>query len=302
MISLEDLSRVVSPDHIRENVSAATLTTFRTGGPVRFVVSPYDTAELVRLIAFLKETETPYFLVGRGSNLLISDRGYNGVLISLRRFFSDVEVRGNEIYAEAGAMLSDVAREALSHNLTGFEFAGGIPGTIGGALYMDAGAYGSEMKNVVKEAEILLPDGTVRIFSNEELDLSYRKSCLSENEGLALSVILSLKPGNHDEIRASMNDLNERRREKQPLEFGSAGSTFKRPEGYFAGKLIEDAGLKGYRVGNACVSEKHAGFVINLGNATSEEILSVVRHVQETVWNRFQVELEPEIRFLGEFE
>ena len=299
MISFTELTSITAAENIRESVPGAELTTFRTGGPVRFVVSPEDTLELTALVSYLRDRKTPYFIVGRGSNLLIADKGYDGVLISLRKYFSDIEVRGTEIYAEAGAMLSEVARAALSAGLTGFEFASGIPGTVGGALYMDAGAYGSEMRNVVKTAEVLLPDGNAKIFTNEELKLSYRKSCLSENEGLVLSVMFSLTPGDPEVIRDTMEDLNRRRREKQPLEFGSAGSTFKRPEGYFAGKLIEDAGMKGYRVGDACVSEKHAGFVVNLGAATTEDVLSVIRAVQDRVFLHAGVRLEPEIRFLS---
>ena len=296
-----DLEKFTSPDNILEGAPLSEYTTFRAGGPCAALVSPENTEELRAVTAFLEERGVPYFVIGRGSDLLVSDSGFSGVVISLRKHFSGVSVSGANLTAGAGALLSKAADEAASASLSGFEFASGIPGTVGGAVRMNAGAYGREIRDCIESADVLLPGGEIRTFSKDDLDLSYRHSVIEEVHGIVLQASFRLTPGDPALIRALMDDLNGRRREKQPLELASAGSTFKRPEGYFAGKLIEDAGLKGYRFGQAGVSEKHAGFVVNYGGATASEIMKVIKYVQQEVFRKFNVVLTPEVRFLGEF-
>ena len=287
---------------LQKDAPFGALTTFRCGGTAAYMVSPRDASELSRVTAFLKAREISTFVLGRGSNILVSDSGYPGVVISMREHFQDISFPEETILrAGSGALMPDAAREALRHGLSGLEFASGIPGTIGGGLRMNAGAYGSELKDILLRAEVLLPDGTVREYTAGELQLSYRHSIIPEIQGIVLSADFRLEKGDPQRIREKMDDLNGRRREKQPLNLGSAGSTFKRPEGYFAGKLIEDSGLKGFRIGNAAVSEKHAGFVVNLGDAKSADVYRVIRAVQETVFEKFGVRLEPEVILLGDF-
>ncbi len=296
-----ELALIAGAENVQENVSFKELTTFQAGGPCRYLLSPADTETLAKLLAFLKAREIPVFILGRGSNLLVSSKGFPGVVISLRKHFSGVTVRGTEMEAGAGALMTAASREAQKHGLKGLEFMSGIPGTVGGGLVMNAGAYGAEIRDVLKSADLLFPDGSVRTLSKDELDLSYRRSAIPAMGAVALSARFVLTPGDPDEIAAYMDELNKRRREKQPLEYGSAGSAFKRPEGHFAGALIEGAGLKGFSVGDACVSEKHAGFIVNKGSATPEEIYAVIRHVIGVVKEKSGVTLEPEIRLLGEF-
>ena len=253
------------------------------------------------IVEICKEEKLPYFVLGNGSNLLVSDKGYRGVVIQLWKNFSDITVKDCCIQAKAGALLSKVAAEALEAGLTGMEFASGIPGTIGGAAFMNAGAYGGEMKDIIKSVKVLDTQGEVRILPKEELKMGYRTSIVKEKGYTVLSVELELAKGNQEEIRNTMEDLKERRTSKQPLEMPSAGSTFKRPEGYFAGKLIMDSGLRGFSVGGAQVSEKHCGFVVNKGGATAMDVLNLIREVQRRVKEQFGVELETEVRFLGEF-
>lgn len=301
MISSIDLKRIAGEEAVLLNEPMAQYTTFGTGGPADLFIRPDSREQLKAVLAVLKESGTPCFILGRGSNLLVSDAGYRGAVITLRKSMEAITVDGTRVTAEAGAMMPEVALAALRAGLSGLEFASGIPGTIGGGLIMNAGAYGSELKNVVCEAEVLTPSGEVVTLKSAELDLSYRHSALMGTENIVLSVTMELTPGNPEQIRAVMDDLNKRRRDKQPLEYGSAGSTFKRPEGYYAGALIEEAGLKGFHVGNAWVSEKHAGFVVNKGGASAAEIMQVIRHVQQVVLDRSGVPLEPEVRLLGEF-
>ena len=239
--------------------------------------------------------------MGNGSNLLVSDKGYRGAVIQLWKNFSDITVKGTTIIVKAGALLSKIAAEALEEGLTGMEFASGIPGTIGGATVMNAGAYGGEMKNIIKEVTVLTQEGELLTLSNEEMKLGYRTSIVKEKGYVVVSVVLQLKKGDKEEIRKVMEDLKERRVTKQPLDMPSAGSTFKRPEGYFAGKLIMDAGLRGFSVGGAQISEKHCGFVVNKGDATAADVLGLIREVQKRVEEQFHVTLEPEVKFLGEF-
>lgn len=276
-------------------------TTFRIGGPADFYLCPHSTKEVQQTVQICKEENLPYFILGNGSNLLVSDKGYRGVIIQLWKNFSDISVKDCCITAKAGALLSKVAAEALEEGLTGMEFASGIPGTIGGAVFMNAGAYGGEMKDIIKEVKVLDDQGEIRVLSNEEMKLGYRTSIVKEKGYTVLSAVLQLKKGDVSVIRETMEDLKNRRTSKQPLDMPSAGSTFKRPEGYFAGKLIMDSGLRGFSMGGAQVSEKHCGFVVNKGGATAEDVTALIREVQRRVKEKFGVELETEVRFLGEF-
>ena len=274
-------------------------TSFQIGGPAEIFVQPATGDEVRQAICLAKEEQIPFFVVGNGSNLLVSDDGFRGMIVQIGRNLQEISVEDNVIYAQAGALLSRVARTALEHGLTGMEFAAGIPGSLGGAVAMNAGAYGGEMKDILTDAEVLTPDGEIKILSLEELDLSYRHSCIFDEDYIVLSVHLQLEQGDKTVIRNRMDELARARREKQPLEYPSAGSTFKRPEGYFAGALIQDAGLKGYTVGGAQVSEKHSGFVVNRGGATAEEVLFLIKQVQKKVKSRFGVTMEPEVRMVG---
>lgn len=288
-------------DNVKLQEPMSRHTTFRIGGPADFYLCPHSTKEVQEIVEICKEENLPYFVLGNGSNLLVSDKGYRGVVIQLWKNFSDITVKDCCIQAKAGALLSKVAAEALEAGLTGMEFASGIPGTIGGAAFMNAGAYGGEMKDIIKSVKVLDTQGEVRVLPKEELKMGYRTSIVKEKGYTVLCVELELSKGNREEIRNTMEDLKERRTSKQPLEMPSAGSTFKRPEGYFAGKLIMDSGLRGFSVGGAQVSEKHCGFVVNKGGATAMDVLTLIREVQRKVKEQFGVELETEVRFLGEF-
>ena len=276
-------------------------TTFRIGGPADYFLLPSTAEEVKKILEICKEKELPYFILGNGSNLLVSDEGYCGVIIQLYRNYGGITVEGTNIRAGAGALLSQIASAAKNASLTGFEFAGGIPGTLGGAVVMNAGAYGGEMKDVLKEVTVMTEQGEIMTIPAENLEMGYRTSLVKKAGYLVLEAVISLKAGDVEKIKAIMKDLTEKRVSKQPLEYPSAGSTFKRPEGYFAGKLIMDAGLRGYQVGGAQVSEKHCGFVINKGNATAADVCGLMKDVQEKVQEQFGVTLEPEVKFLGEF-
>ncbi|MBQ8148570.1 MAG: UDP-N-acetylmuramate dehydrogenase [Lachnospiraceae bacterium] len=277
-------------------------TTFRIGGNADVLVKPTSIAEIEAVIAWCDEHAIPYYVIGNGSNLLVGDDGIRGVVIQIGSEFSGIEVGEDEtIWVQAGCMLSKVANVALEHSLKGMEFAAGIPGTIGGAVMMNAGAYGGEMKDIIECVTLLSPDGKIQILPEDQMEFGYRESIVSKMNYIVLEVKLQLQAGEAEEIVAKMKELNEARREKQPLEFPSAGSTFKRPEGHFAGKLIMDAGLAGYRVGGAQVSEKHCGFVINRGEATAKDVVTLMNDVVSRVEEQFQVTLEPEVRRIGEF-
>lgn len=275
-------------------------TTFRIGGPADFYTEP-DEKQLAKLLEIEKEYDVPVTVIGNGSNLLVGDGGIRGLTIGIGKGLSKIEVSDNIITAGAGAILAAVASKAAESSLGGMEFAAGIPGSIGGAVVMNAGAYGGEIKDIIVSATVLTADGVVKELSKDELDLSYRHSCVVQNGYIVLGAKLELEPKPQDEIRAQMAQLREKRVEKQPLEFPSAGSTFKRPEGYFAGKLVMDAGLRGYSVGDAQVSEKHCGFVVNKGNATAADVLALIKDVQKRVLDEFGVQLEPEVKMIGEF-
>ena len=273
-------------------------TTFRIGGPADIYVEP-DYPSIIPLIQYLKEQDVPFTMIGNGSNLLVSDKGIEGVVISLGKKSSDITIDGDKMIVQAGAMLSTVANTAADNGLTGLEFASGIPGTIGGAVYMNAGAYGGEMKDVLESVLVLTEDYKQKVMTPEELELSYRHSSLMENGGYVLSAVIKLQPGDKSEIKAKIDDIRAQRTAKQPLNYPSAGSTFKRPEGYFAGKLIDDAGLRGYSVGGAQVSEKHCGFVINKDKATAADVLKLMNDVDDIVYEMFGVHLTPEVRIIG---
>ena len=262
---------------------------------------PSENGQIRDVIRMCREQAVPYYVMGNGSNLLVGDRGFRGVIIQIGRNMSRIDVAGTRIRVQAGALLSKVASAALEASLAGMEFASGIPGTLGGALRMNAGAYGGEMKDIVRGAEVLTAEGEIRQLLVDELGMGYRTSVIARNDYVALGAELSLEPGDPKEIRAKMEELKRRRIEKQPLEYGSAGSTFKRPEGHFAGKLIEEAGLRGYTVGGAQVSEKHCGFVINRGGATAADVMQLMRDVTERVKENSGVTLEPEVKRIGEF-
>ncbi|MBR5284943.1 MAG: UDP-N-acetylmuramate dehydrogenase [Clostridia bacterium] len=284
----------------KENEPLSAHTSFRIGGPARWLAEPENAEQLICLLSALREKDIRYFIKGNGSNLLAADEGFDGVVIELGNRFAEVRVEGSCIYAEAGALLSRIANAALDHGLTGLEFAHGIPGSLGGAVFMNAGAYGGEMKDVVCRVTYLDSDLKVCTMTGAEAEFIYRGSIFKQHrDWVILSAEMELHPGDAEQIRELMRDLAGRRRDKQPLEYPSAGSTFKRPEGYFAAKLIEDCGLKGLQVGGAQVSEKHSGFVINKGGATCSDVLALCSKVYDTVMERFGVPLEREIELLG---
>lgn len=297
----QKLTGILSEEKIRRDEPMKTHTTFRVGGPADYFVMPETAEEVQRVTELCRTEEVPCYVIGNGSNLLVSDDGYRGVILQIYRSMSGISVQGNIIRAQAGALLSAIAAKACENSLTGFEFAAGIPGTIGGASVMNAGAYGGEMKDVLKSVTVLDSDGQVRRIDRENLEMGYRTSIISREGYITLEAEIELSAGNPEEIRARMDDFRTRRVTKQPLEYPSAGSTFKRPEGYFAGKLIQDAGLAGFQVGGAKVSEKHCGFVINTGNATAADIHSLMRQVSAKVEEKFGVALEPEVKRLGVF-
>ena len=276
-------------------------TTFRIGGPADALALPKTPEEVAEVVRFCHEHAQPYYVLGNGSNLLVSDEGYRGIVLQLYRNFNDIQVNGEMITVQSGAMLAAVARTAYQNGLTGLEFASGIPGTIGGAVVMNAGAYGGEMKNVLKEVTVLTKEGEVLVIPAKALELGYRTSVIPKNGWIVLGAVLQLKKGDQEQILARMEELKEQRITKQPLDLPSAGSTFKRPEGYFAGKLIMDAGLRGFTVGGAQVSEKHCGFVVNRGNATAADVWKLICEVKRRVKEMTGVELEPEVKLLGDF-
>lgn len=292
---------IVGSDNVYFEEPMKKHTTFRIGGAADYYLCPHTPEEIREIIQVCREEQIPWFVIGNGSNLLVSDSGYRGAVIQIYRNFSRVVCEETVIRAQAGALLSQIAAQAQKSSLTGFEFAAGIPGTLGGAVTMNAGAYGGEMKDVLKSATVLTGDGQIRRLSAEELKLGYRTSIIKSGEYTVLEAEIGLERGDEEKIRSRMEELREQRKTKQPLEYPSAGSTFKRPEGYFAGKLIMDAGLRGFCVGGAQVSEKHCGFVINTGDATAADVVGLICEIQRRVEEQFGVKLEPEVRFLGEF-
>ena len=275
-------------------------TTFRIGGPADYFVCP-DREQIAEVLAVAKKCGMAITVIGNGSNLLVGDKGIRGLVVEIGSAMNQIMVDKNHITAGAGALLSQVAAKAAAAELGGMEFAAGIPGSVGGAVTMNAGAYGGEMKDILRTVTVLTPEGELKTLDVSEMDLSYRHSCVPEQQYIVLEAEIELGYKPEKEIRAQMEELRNKRIEKQPLEYPSAGSTFKRPEGYFAGKLIMDAGLRGYRVGDAQVSEKHCGFVINRKNASAQEVRQLMQDVQDKVKAQFGVMLEPEVKMLGEF-
>lgn len=296
----DKLNNVIGKDSILIDEPMSRHTTFRVGGPADFFVTPKVKEEVRDVIRICKEAGMPYYIIGNGSNLLVSDAGYRGVIVQIYKEMNEVKAEGDLVKAQAGALLSGIAAKALGAELSGFEFASGIPGTIGGACAMNAGAYGGEMKDVLESVTVLTGEGKIIELGRNELELGYRTSVIAKKGYIVLGVALKLECGDGEKIKTYMDELKEKRVTKQPLEYPSAGSTFKRPEGYFAGKLIEDAGLRGFQVGGAQVSEKHCGFVINRDHATAADIMELMRQVQIRVKENSGVDLEPEVKRLGD--
>ena len=297
----EKFCELLGKDKVLFEEPMSNHTTFRIGGPAEVFLMPESYEQIRSALALCREEGLPYFVLGNGSNLLVSDSGYRGVIIQMDRNMGDIELKGTEIRACAGALLSSVAAAARKASLTGFEFAGGIPGTLGGAVVMNAGAYGGEMKDVLREVTVMTKEGDIRVIPSDRLELGYRTSIIKKTGYLVLEAVISLEKGDPQAIQEKTKELASKRTEKQPLDYPSAGSTFKRPEGYFAGKLIMDSGLRGFRVGGAQVSEKHCGFVINTGGATAKDVKELMDHVIRTVKENYNITLEPEVKFLGEF-
>ena len=300
-ILYNELLKIMSEEQVKTEEPMKNHTIFRVGGPAEFFVMPRSAEEVKKVINLCRRESFPYYIIGNGSNLLVSDQGYRGVVLQIYKEMSCIEIEENVIVAQAGALLSAIANKALENGLTGFEFAAGIPGTLGGACVMNAGAYGGEMKDVLEEVTVLTEEGEVLIIPKENLELGYRTSIIARKGYIVLEARIQLREGEKEAIKSLMEELKDKRVSKQPLEYPSAGSTFKRPEGYFAGKLIQDAGLRGFSVGGAQVSEKHCGFVINRENATAADVAELMRQVSARVEEEFGVKLEPEVKRLGEF-
>ena len=295
------MKTVIPKERILFHEPMSRHTTFRVGGEAECLIMVHREAELVKLVRYLHQIEEEYFILGNGSNLLVGDKGYRGVVLKLDGPMEEMKTEGTLVRAGAGALLSTVAAKAKDRNLSGMEFAAGIPGSIGGAVVMNAGAYGGEMKQIVVSVRGMDEEGEILTLDNETMEFGYRSSAVRNRPIVVLEVTLRLTEGRREEIGAKMEELAGLRRSKQPLEYPSAGSTFKRPEGYYAGKLIMDAGMRGYRIGGAQVSEKHCGFIVNTGSATAADIRELIEEVQERVQERFHVTLEPEVVFLGDF-
>ena len=275
-------------------------TSFKIGGPADVLIIPDKEEDVVEAIKYCRENGLKHFIMGNGTNLLVKDTGIRGAVIKIANGFDKIDIKGDRIYCQSGALLKKVADFCLEHSLTGFEFACGIPGTVGGAITMNAGAYGGEMKDIVYKVRALDQENRIVELSNEKMNFRYRASSVTDQNLVVLGVEYKLQKGEYSAIEEKMKDLTNRRVTKQPLEYPSAGSTFKRPEGYFAGKLIDDAGLRGVRFGDAQVSEKHCGFVINAGQATFEEVFTLIKTIQKVVHDKFNVMLEPEVKIIGD--
>ena len=292
-------AEIYDANDIKINESLSSFVNFKVGGPADILLIPKNKKQVIKSIEVCKLKNIPYYVIGNGSNLLIRDGGFRGVVLSLKAV-DNITISGEVITAECGAMLRDLSNAAVKNSLTGAEFSCGIPGTIGGAIHMNAGAYNGEMSQIVESAEVINDKGEIVTLSNEELDFGYRSSIVMKKGYIVLSTKFKLVKGEVKSIKDLVNDLTNKRESKQPLEYPSAGSTFKRPEGYFAGKLIEDAGLKGFTLGGAAVSDKHSGFVINKGTATAKDITDLIKYIQDEVKKKFDVELHTEVRIIGE--
>ena len=297
----EKIVRIVGSENVLTDESMKKHTTFRIGGTADYFVTPESIPAIAELIAFCKEENIPYYVMGNGSNLLVSDTGYRGVIIQIYDKLNQIEWKEDKAVVMAGCLLSGFGKEAARRGLSGFEFGTGIPGTMGGAVAMNAGAYGGEIADCIIRARLMDKDGNIRWYSKEELELGYRMSAAIKYELIVLEAEIQLVKDEVEAIESRLKELSEARRSKQPLEYPSAGSTFKRPEGYFAGKLIQDAGFKGFRIGGAMVSDKHSGFVINIKDATAQDVMDVINTVSEGVFEKFGVRLEMEVKRLGDF-
>lgn len=294
-------SGLFSPEQMKQNEPMNNHTSFRIGGNADVFITPYNYEQVRMIVRICDRYNIEYFVIGNGSNILVRDKGFRGVIISLDRNMSSFEIiNSTQIKADAGALLSAIANAALDNSLDGFEFASGIPGTIGGAIYMNAGAYGGEIKDVFVCADVLTKDGQIRTITANEIEFGYRTSNVQKEGMIVLNATIQLNKGDYNSIKEKIRDFNKRRADKQPLGKPSAGSTFKRPEGYFAGKLIMDSGLRGFKIGGAQVSEKHCGFIINNGGATAEDIINLISHIKNVVLKNYGITLEPEIRIIGE--
>ncbi|RGX13711.1 UDP-N-acetylmuramate dehydrogenase [Paraclostridium sordellii] len=296
----KNLLNILDKEGIYLNEPMKNHISFKVGGPADFLLKPKTEDEIRKLIEFLKNENIPYIVIGNGSNLLVKDGGIRGVVIKIADNFNKFEIEDTKVIAQSGALLSFMGKAILNKSLTGFEFASGIPGTLGGAIAMNAGAYGGEMKDIVKSVRLMDSKGNIIELSNKEMEFEYRRSLISKSGYIVLSAIMELKEGNFDEIKGYMKELTKSRVTKQPLNLPSAGSTFKRPEGHFAAKLIEDSGLKGLTLGGARVSEKHSGFVVNIGDAKAKDIIELINVVKSTVYSKFGVMLEEEVKILGD--
>ena len=294
------LFRAIGSIDVFEDLPLSGMTTFRIGGPADFVISPENVEELSQAIQVLRDCEIPYIVLGRGSNILASDEGFRGAVIRLStNYFQRIQVEDDHITAEAGVTLTALSKAARRNGLTGLEFPSGIPGRLGGGIYMNAGAYGGELKDVIESVTVIDLFGNQMVLSPEDMEFGTRSSILQKKSWTVIRATIRLTHGDPDAIEAKMNDLAQQRKSKQPLELPSAGSVFKRPQGYFAGALIEQAGLKGYRIGGAEVSAKHAGFIVNRGGATCADVIELIHHIQKTVMEQFHVRLTPEIKYLS---
>ncbi len=300
-VILQNIRNMIPDDHILENEDMDVHTSFRVGGPARLMLTVDDNEQLKKVYTYLVKTGNEFIVLGNGTNLLVSDKGYKGTVIKLGGSFADIKVDGDRIYAGAAALLAHVAREAAANSLSGMEFASGIPGSIGGAMVMNAGAYEGDMSMITETVQVMTPEGEELTLENATMEFGYRTSIIRKVGYIVTGVTLKLTPGSMEEIIGKMNELAAKRRSTQPVEAASAGSTFKRPEGYYAGKLIMDAGLRGFTIGGAAVSEKHCGFVINKGYASAADVYDVICQVEERVRDKFGVKLEREVILLGDF-
>lgn len=301
-INYKDIFSKVDVGEVLYDEPMKNHTTFKIGGPCDVLVMPNTIEQILNVLNLVKENDLAYMIIGNGSNLLVSDEGIRKVIVKLHKNFSKITLDGNKITSQAGATLKEIADFALENKLQGFEFASGIPGDLGGAVTMNAGAYGGEMKDVLESVKVIDKDLNVLDIDAKDMNLRYRNSRVQDEGLIVLEAVINLSEGDYDKIKEYQDELTSKRESKQPLEYPSAGSTFKRPEGYYAGKLIDDCGLRGYRYKDAMVSEKHCGFVINAGDANCEQVLYVINHVKEVVFEKFGVNLEPEVRIIGEFK
>lgn len=294
------LVEIVDADQVLVDEPMKNHTSFKVGGPVDYMVLPKKIEDIREIIKLSKTEHLPLFIMGNGSNLLVKDKGIRGIVVKISKKFSHVEIIGERVIAQTGVLLSGLAKLFLNQELTGFEFASGIPGSLGGAVTMNAGAYGGEMKDVLEKVEVMDQEGKTFTLKGKDMRLGYRTSAIQENNLIAISATLQLKRARYQNIKSKMEDLDHRRKSKQPLEWPSAGSTFRRPEGYYAGKLVQDVGLKGFSMGKAQVSELHSGFVINKGDATAEEIINLIYYIQDKVKHQYGVHLATEVKIIGE--